>query len=135
MNMKKKKKLLHNSGKPLQLEPRINNVKRAEVQASINRLNSKKSTDYDLITSKILKELLIIGTKYLTQLFNAVLLKGFFVAQWKVSQIILVPKPGKPPNDLTSFRQISLLSITSKVLEKLLLKRISLWSKQQPNTQ
>jgi aryl-alcohol dehydrogenase-like predicted oxidoreductase len=30
-------------------------------------------------------------------MFNAVLLKGYFPAQWKVGQIILAPKPGKPP--------------------------------------
>jgi hypothetical protein len=33
-------------------------------------------------------------------------------------------KPGKPPNELTSYRPISLLPIVSKVFEKLLLKRL-----------
>jgi hypothetical protein len=58
-------------------------------------------------------------------MFNAALLKGYFLAQWKVSQIILIPKSGKPPpHELTSYRTISLLPIISKVLEKLLLKRL-----------
>jgi hypothetical protein len=65
-------------------------MKRAEVQEVINSLNPKKSSGYDLITGTILKELPIIGIKYLTQLFNAVLLKGYFPAQWKVAQIILI---------------------------------------------
>jgi hypothetical protein len=65
----------------------------------------------------------IIGIKYLTQLFNAVCLKGYFPAQWKVAQIILILKPGKPTNELTSYRPISLLSIAPKVFEKLLIKR------------
>jgi hypothetical protein len=65
-----------------------------------------------------------IGTKYLTQLFNAVLLKGYFPAQWKVAQIIFILKPGKPPNELTPYQPISLLPIVSKVFEKILLKRI-----------
>jgi hypothetical protein len=64
----------------------------------------------------------IIGIKYLTQLFNAVLLKGYFPAQWKFTHIILILKPGKPPNELTSYRPISLLPIVSIVFEKLLLK-------------
>jgi hypothetical protein len=75
---------------------------------------------YDLVTGKILKELPIIGIKYLTQLFNAVLLKGYYLAQWKVTQIILSLKPGKPPNELISYRPISFLPIASKVFEKLL---------------
>jgi hypothetical protein len=52
------------------------------------------------------------------------LLKGYFPAQWKVAQIILILKPGKPPNELTSYRPISLLPIISKVFEKILLKRL-----------
>jgi hypothetical protein len=33
-------------------------------------------------------------------------------------------KPGKPPNELTSYQSISLLPTVSKVFEKLLLKRL-----------
>jgi hypothetical protein len=109
---------------PYQLEPPINHLKRAEVQEVINSLNPKKSSSYDLITGKILKKLPVIGIKYLTQLFNAVLLKGYFPAQWKVAQIILILKPGKPPKELTSYRPIILLPIVSKVFEKLLLKML-----------
>jgi hypothetical protein len=32
--------------------------------------------------------------------------------------------PGKPPNEITSYRSISLLTIVSKVFENILLKRI-----------
>jgi hypothetical protein len=74
-----------------------------EVQEVINSLNPKKSSGYDLITGKILKELPIIGIKYLTNLFSAVLLIVYFLAQWKVAQIVLILKPGKPPNELTSY--------------------------------
>jgi hypothetical protein len=61
---------------------------------------------------------------YLTQIFNAVMLTGHFPAQWKVAQIILILKTGKPPNDPTSYRLRSLLPILSKVFEKLLLNRL-----------
>jgi hypothetical protein len=56
---------------------------------------SQEITRYDLVTGRILKELPTIGIQYLTQIFNAVLLKGCFPAQWKVVQIILILKPGK----------------------------------------
>jgi hypothetical protein len=51
---------------PYQLEPPINRLKRAEVQEVINSLNPKKSSGYDIITGKILKELPVIGIKHLT---------------------------------------------------------------------
>jgi hypothetical protein len=37
----------------------------------------------------------------------------------------MIPKPGKPPHEPTSYRPISLLPITSKLFERLLLKRIN----------
>jgi hypothetical protein len=89
-----------------------------------NSLNHKNSPGYNLIIGKILEELPTIGIQYLTQLFNAVLLKEYFPAQGKVSQIILIPKPGKPPHEITSYLAISLLPIISKVLKKFLLKRL-----------
>jgi hypothetical protein len=97
---------------------------RSEVQAIINNLHPKKSPGYDLITGKTLKERPTPCIQYLIKLFNAILLYGHFPAQWKVAQIILIPKQRKPPHQLSSYRPISLLPIASKVFEKLLLKRL-----------
>jgi hypothetical protein len=38
----------------------------------------------------------------------------------------MIPKPGKPPNEVTSHRPVSLLSVVSKLFEKLLLKRLKI---------
>jgi hypothetical protein len=51
------------------------------------------------------------------------LLKRYFPTQWKVAQMILILKSGKP-NKLTSYWPISLLPIVSKVFEKVPLKRL-----------
>jgi hypothetical protein len=45
----------------------------------------------------MLQELPPTVVKYLTQLFNADMLIGYFPMQWKVATIILILKPGKPP--------------------------------------
>jgi hypothetical protein len=52
------------------------------------------------------------------------LILGYFPAQWKVAQIILLLKPGKPPHEITSYHPISLLPVVFKVFEKLLLNRL-----------
>jgi hypothetical protein len=84
-------------------------------------INPKKSSDYDLITGRILKELPIIGIKYyykyIILLFNAVLLKGYFPAQEKVIRIIFILMPGISPNELTPYQPISFLLIASKRFE------------------
>jgi hypothetical protein len=58
----------------------------------------------------------ITGIKYLTQLFNTVLLKRYFSVQWKVAQIILILNPGRLPTEL-SYWPISLLPTLSTVFE------------------
>jgi hypothetical protein len=104
---------------PFQLKLPVHRLKRSEVQAIINNLPPKKSPGYDLMTGKTLKELPTLCIQYLTQLFNAILLRGYFPTQWKVAQIILIPKPGKP---LTNYPLTDPLA--PKVFQKLLLKRL-----------
>ena len=43
---------------------------------------------------------------------------GYFPSQWKVAQIVLIPKPRKPPNKVESYRPISILPITFKLFKK-----------------
>jgi hypothetical protein len=90
----------------------------------MNNIKPKSSPGYNLIMGKILQGLPPAGIKYLTQIFNTAMLTGYFPAQWKVAKIILHLKPCKPPNEPMSYRPISLLSILSKVYEKLLLHRL-----------
>jgi hypothetical protein len=56
---------------------------------------------------KILKELPTLCIQYLTQLFSAILLRGYFPSQWKVAQIILIPKPGKPHHQVSAARTLA----------------------------
>jgi hypothetical protein len=35
---------------------------------------------------------------------------------------MIIPKPGKPPEEIHSYRPISLLTVTSKIFEKAMLK-------------
>jgi hypothetical protein len=97
---------------PYQLEPPANSLKRVEVEEVIRNLNPKKSSDCDLITGKILKELPIVGIKYLTQLFNTL-------------SAAMESRTDQPHLDSrkTCYRPINLLPIVSEVSGKLLLKR------------
>jgi len=57
-------------------------------------------------------------------IINQSLRLGHFPTQWKCAEIIVIAKPGKPEAELGSYRPISLLSILSKILEKLFLRRL-----------
>jgi hypothetical protein len=49
---------------------------------------------------------------------------SYFPVTWKFAHIVMLPKPGKPANEASSYRPISLLPIFSKIFEKLLLNRV-----------
>jgi hypothetical protein len=71
-------------------------------------------------------------------ILNAIIRLEYWPKSLKQAQIIMLPKPGKNPVDATSYRPISLLPTISKVLEKLILKRINKESNPQdwiPNHQ
>jgi hypothetical protein len=106
-------------------ETPITLVTPAEVSKEITKnISIKKAPGFDLITGQILKELPRKGIVKLTYLINAAFRLQYVPMQWKVAEVIMIPKPGKPPNEKTSYRPISLLPTISKLFEKLLLKRL-----------
>ena len=74
----------------------MRNFKYKEVETVIKKeINPKKAPGFDLITGKILEELPEKCIQKLTHIFNAVLRVEYYPLQWKISQIIMLPKPGK----------------------------------------
>jgi hypothetical protein len=109
----------HSENEPKKEEARIQLEESAyQIETSNQTLQKSRSARSHRvtisITVKILKKLPIIGTQYLTPIFNAVLLKGYFQAQWKVAQVILSLEPGNSLNELTSYGPINLLLIVTK---------------------
>lgn len=101
------------------------NIKTGEIAKTIKEeIDIKKAPGFDLITGKVLQELSPKCLKLITCIFNAVFRINYFPATWKIAQIIMIPKPGKNPQEVTSYRPISLLPILSKVFEKIYVKRL-----------
>ena len=97
-----------------------------EIQKIIkSEISSKKAPGYDLITGQILKELPRKALVQITKVLNAAFRLNYVPQLWKFAEVIMIPKQGKPPNELTSYRPISLLPVLSKLFEKILLKRLT----------
>lgn len=107
------------------VQQRIKSISLSEIKEEIKMLNPKKSPGLDLITAKMLKELPDEGLRLLMYLFNAIIRLEYWPKALKIAQIIMIPKPGKDVTNITSYRPISLLSTISKLLEKIILKRIN----------
>ena len=115
---------LHNSRTPSRLATPVKKFKLAEVGSAIKQVRSRKAPGYDLITGRMWQELPDVGLRAITLIFNSILRTGYFPGQWEVSQIITILNPGKPAEEVTSYRPIGLLPILSKLFEKTFLTRI-----------
>lgn len=95
-----------------------------ELRRDIRKLKQGKCPGYDLIDATLLKHLPKKGLLLILAILNACLRLSFYPSQWKIAQVIMIQKPGKPPQDVTSYRPISLLPVVGKILEGIVLNRM-----------
>jgi hypothetical protein len=86
-----------------------------EIKEVIKSLRLKKAPRLDQVTPQMLKELPRKGIVILTYILNGILRISYWPKQFKISQIITIPKPGKDATEITSYCPISLISVLSKV--------------------
>lgn len=110
---------------PLQLSCPPKAIAPREVSRVIKSLPNGKAPGYDLITARVLQQLPHESILFLTYIYNSILRTSHYPIQWKYSVVVMFHKPGKPHHLSSSYRPISLLSLLSKLFEKLLLPRIS----------
>ena len=106
--------------------PRLGEIKTSpnEVLKILNFLDPNKSTGPDDIPVKILKLTALIIAEPLSELYNKSLSSGSYPEQFKEANIRPIFKNKGSPSDYTCYRPISILSSLSKVLEKIVYKRI-----------
>lgn len=88
-------------------------------------ISAKKAPGFDLITGNILKALPQKAIVKLSHLINASFRLQYVPQLWKIAEVIMIPKPGKSPHEVTSYRPISLLPVLSKLFEKILVRRLN----------
>ena len=96
-----------------------------QVTEAIKKAKASKALGPDKISNLHLKHIGPLGIKYLTNLFNISIQTSSIPAIWKTSTIIPLLKPGKPSDDSTSYRPVSLLCPSIKILERLILPTLN----------
>lgn len=95
----------------------------AEINSYINQLQENKAPGIDGISNKLIKQIKDCILEPLTSIFNQSLCDGEFPQNWKTACVSPIYKSGdkySPDN----YRPISLLGIFSKLLEKIMNKRL-----------
>ena len=89
----------------------------------VTNLKSKKSTGNDDIDSTVVKRCIHLITLPLTHIFNASFEQGIFPKDFKLAKVIPVYKKGDN-TFCSNYRPISILSVFSKIFEKLVYNRL-----------
>ncbi|KAE9523227.1 hypothetical protein AGLY_016374 [Aphis glycines] len=100
-------------------------VTEAEVKSAVWRMAPNKAPGLDGITAGVLRKAWgVIGTP-LTNVLTECLRKSVFPDCWKTAEVVVIKKgEDRDPSLPKSYRPVSLLSVPSKVLERLVVDRL-----------
>lgn len=107
---------------PMQLD---NDFTRGELEYALRKCTKRSAPGPDGVTYQALRNLDKSHHPALLEALNKVWRTAELPDVWKVSHVIPIPKPGKPHALLSSYRPISLTSCVGKLLERLVLRRLT----------
>jgi ribonuclease HI len=99
-----------------------------ELQAALNSTLPLSAPGYDGIPAVALQNLSDGNKTVLLSIYNASLLLGHVPPQWKMGRTVVLRKPGKTDyTQARSYRPITMLACISKLLEKVVARRLRFW--------
>lgn len=106
------------------LETDIPEITTEEIIAAGRRIGANKAPGPDKIPNKALKIAMTTNPSLFADVMMACLQQKTFPTDWKRQNLVLLPKPGKPPGDPAAYRPICLLDTVGKVLERVIQNRL-----------
>ncbi|CAB0040241.1 unnamed protein product [Trichogramma brassicae] len=64
------------------------------------------------------------ASRHLLAVYTTCLETGVFPSSWKRHRLVLLPKPGKPPDEPSSYRPLCMLDTAGKILERIMSDRL-----------
>lgn len=95
-----------------------------ELIVACRRIKEKKTPGPDGVPNKALKAAIHRRPDIFVRTMQKCLDEGVFPDQWKLQNLVLLPKGNKPPEDPSSYRPICLLDTMGKILERLIYNRL-----------
>ena len=115
--------LVHNGRRMVDAEDRMF-MRESDVLECIKTLKGKNSEGLDRIPQRILVDGAEVLLKPISGLFKRIYVTGMVPDQWLIAKTIPVFKNKGQTSDISNYRPIANLCSTSKIFEKLILKRI-----------
>jgi hypothetical protein len=113
-----------------QQEPREEigeDFKYSELAAATRKIKKKKAAGPDDLSSDMVRELPESALRELLAIFNYSWREEWIPQDWRSATVIPIPKQGKDPSKVGSFRPIALTSHIGKLMERLVTTRLTWW--------
>ncbi|XP_070529759.1 uncharacterized protein [Cardiocondyla obscurior] len=96
-----------------------------ELQQAVRRIRSGKAPGPDGIPGEAIKlSVKVLGPR-VCHIFTRLIKEGIFPPAWRESNLVLIPKPGKPVGEASSYRPICLLDEIGKLFERIVIGRLT----------
>src|SRR5207249_5831556 len=96
-----------------------------EIENALKHLKAGKAPGYDNVHPEFLIHLGRKACTWLSKFFSEIIGNNRIPKEWRKAKVIAIEKPGKDPKEAANYRPISLLSVSYKLLERLVLQRIT----------
>lgn len=103
-------------------------VTNEELIVAARKLKLNKAPGPDGITNLVLKHAILANPDMFRTCLQRCMDEGNFPEHWKRQKLVLLPKPGKEPGDPSAYRPICLLDTAGKLLERVILNRLSAYT-------
>ncbi|XP_077073341.1 putative RNA-directed DNA polymerase from transposon X-element [Siphateles boraxobius] len=95
-----------------------------ELEAAMSMLKPGKAAGIDDVLAEMIQHLGPKAKTWLLEMLNSCMAEKVIPPVWRKAKTVAILKPGKDPSSPKSYRPISLLCITYKLYERLLLQRL-----------
>ncbi|CAB0040703.1 unnamed protein product [Trichogramma brassicae] len=109
---------------PRRAEELIPAVTLEELKGAQSRIKERSAPGPDGVPNMALKLAVATRPDIFLRVYTMCLETGVFPSAWKRQRLVLLPKPGKPPDEPSSYRPLYMLDTAGKILERIICDRL-----------